>query len=112
MWSFAQAGFALAGVEIGGCWCGDSLPTRCANLTGSKDVCKTPCPGKHSETCGGQCAVSAYKFRCEAVPPAPPAPAPPPPPPLAPITPPAARGVALASDGGAACTLSVWQLKL
>jgi hypothetical protein len=101
--SCGSAGFSIAGTEIGGCWCGDAIPTRCTNLTGTtKDDCKHPCAGNSSQICGGQCAVSAYEFSCEAAPPTPPP---------APITAPEERGVAIVASS-ASCEVSVWQLAL
>ena len=96
-----------AAVVAGGCWCGDEVPGRCTNLTGSKDICTYKCKGNSSEICGGNCVVSAYRFKCEEAPPAPA------PPPVAPVTPPQERGVALRVSGGlSSCTVSVWQLAL
>jgi hypothetical protein len=97
----AGAGFKIAGVEIGQCWCGHGpIPARCA-------VAPKLCPrgGK-----GGHCAVSAFEFKCSPAPP-PGGPGPLPPPPPA-VDPPAARGVSVRVTGGGSCAVTVSKLAL
>ncbi|EED20675.1 WSC domain protein, putative [Talaromyces stipitatus ATCC 10500] len=57
----SDAGYSYAGLEYSTqCYCGNSIPTDKAPISGVVGGCLFPCAGNSTEMCGGSAALSVY----------------------------------------------------